>query len=240
MPGGMPGGGGSPPCGAAHGAGGGRGGMPPCGVAHGAGGRGPGGGGPGGNAPLPAPPMPPSDSGLAHGACEARAAASTLGGAGGGSPPPSSAMKLAYSSSIAGARPPPPGGGGGRPGLNSAPLAAVFPQLAGLTPVSSSLSVPLMMASSRICFSFCCTASSLYGLSTCSIIAWPLSTLSSSGPSMSTCMGSSSSGPRGLPSCRPMPSLMAPFPRITILQPDSRSIRFWALPRGPMSAPKKL
>ena len=51
---------------------------------------------------------------------------------------------------------------------------------------------------------------------------------------------SSSSGPRGLPSCRPMPSLMAPFPRITILHPDSRSIRFCALPRGPISAPKKL
>jgi len=149
-------------------------------------------------------------------------------------------MKLAYSSSIAGGAPAPPDGGGGLPGLNNAPFAAVLPQLAGLTPVSSSLRVPLIMASSRICFSFWATAPSLYGLSTCSINSWPFSTLSSSGPSMSTCIGSSSSGPRGFPSCRPMPSLMAPFPRITILHPDSRSIRFCAFPRGPMSAPKKL
>mmetsp|Transcript_34714 Transcript_34714/g.103006 ORF Transcript_34714/g.103006 Transcript_34714/m.103006 type:complete len:209 (-) Transcript_34714:232-858(-) len=97
-----------------------------------------------------------------------------------------------------------------------------------------------MIASSRICFSFCATASSEYGLSTISTSACPRSTVSSSGPSMSTCIGSSSSGPIGLPSCLPHPSLMAPFPRITILHPDSRSIRFCALPRGPMMAPKKL
>ena len=59
-------------------------------------------------------------------------------------------------------------------------------------------------------------------------------------PSMSTCIGSSSSGPSGLPSCREHPSLIAPLPRITTLQPDSRSIFFCALPRGPMMAPKKL
>ncbi len=62
-------------------------------------------------------------------------------GAPGGPPPPSSAMKLAYSSSIV-TRPlaaPLP-----RVGLKSAPLAAVLPHVAGSTPLSSSLSVPLI------------------------------------------------------------------------------------------------
>ena len=118
----------------------------------------------------------------------ASSALSIFGGAG-GPPPPSSAMKLAYSSSIV-TRPlaaPLP-----RLGLKSAPLAAVLPQVAGSTPLSSSLSVPLIchacgrtpqgageawhmfpplashpslfrtVASSRICISFCVMALSLY------------------------------------------------------------------------------
>ena len=112
------------------------------------------------------------------------AASSALSIFGGPPPPPSSAMKLAYSSSIVTgplAAPPP------RAGLKSAPLAAVLPQVEGSTPLSSSLSVPLIChawartpqavargmacshpglaracASSRICCSFCEMASSLY------------------------------------------------------------------------------
>ena len=71
----------------------------------------------------------------------ASSALSIFGGPG-GPPPPSSAMKLAYSSSIV--TRPLAAAPLARLGLKSAPLAAVLPQVAGSTPLSSSLSVPLI------------------------------------------------------------------------------------------------
>ena len=74
-------------------------------------------------------PMPPSDSDLAHGADEARAATSRLGGAGRAKPtralrggaggaPLSSAMKFSYSSSIVAGGASDEGGGGARGGCD--------------------------------------------------------------------------------------------------------------------------
>jgi hypothetical protein len=63
---------------------------------------------------------------------------------------------------------------------------------------------------------------------------------SSSGASISTCMGSSSCAPVSRPSTGLEPSLTLPLPRTQMRAPLSFSIFFWLEPRGPTIDPKKL